>query len=53
MRFRSQRGTGDKVARSVRAQGGEKHGVSTGLKRALRSGAKGEMRFASGLESHL
>ena len=53
MRFRSQRGIGDRVASSVRAQGGEKHRVSTGLKWELGSGAQGEMRLASGLESHL
>lgn len=32
MRHRSDRGTGVRVACGVRAQGGEKYGVSTGLK---------------------
>ena len=37
----------------VRAHGCEKQGVSTVLKWELCSGAKGDMRLASVLESHL
>lgn len=53
MRFRLDRGMGIRVASCVRAQGGEKPKVSTGLKWELDFGAKGEIGLQSELGSHL